>query len=196
MFVLIKHKNNLIIAADKRVVWKSTTGEIHQILSDDFDKITKWSGGFITGCGYAPLLEEVKEFAGSNDIGSIHEISQFLRSKIINSNLDEYWVSTTKFAAIYESNMGYRAVFFEANQDGVRAINDNSCLIIVNGVDTSFYKNKIESLLHADDLSLSNIITILNDLFSWVSVESQSVSSGYDMAIINNDGRMIRKLNS
>jgi len=196
MLVLINHKDNLILAADKRVVWKSTTGEILQVLSDDVGKITKWPGGFISGCGFAPLLEEVKEFASGDDVGSIHEISHFLRSKVTSSSLDEYWISTTKFVAIYESNMGYRAVFFDANQDGVRAINDNSCLIIVNGVDTSFYKNRIELLLSVNDLSISDITTVLSDLFSDVSSRNQGVSSGYDMAIINNDGRVVRKFNS
>ena len=49
----------VIIAADCREAFMCD-GEVISIISDEVDKFVKWNGGIITGCGYVPLLADLK----------------------------------------------------------------------------------------------------------------------------------------
>lgn len=186
MLVLIQHKDFVLLAADKRAVYVNN-GRVESVISDDVDKIANWKGGFISGCGYAPWLDKVKDFAGQDDIDNIHVVSEYLRNMAENPACHDYWVSQTKIVAIYKIINGFRAVYSEANRGGVRALSENQCLIIVKDVETSLFKDQIEKLLNEKDISYKDIIQTLSKLFHWVSTQTNTVSRQFDLALINED---------
>ncbi len=75
MLVLINYKDGIILAADKRAVWKNGS-EVSHVVSDEVDKIYTWKGGYIAGSFppkestifYIPSSERVFKF-GRDPIG-------------------------------------------------------------------------------------------------------------------------------
>lgn len=186
MLVLIQHKDFVLLAADKRAVYIKN-GRVESVVSDDVDKIANWKGGFISGCGYAPWLNEVKNFSGRDNMDNIHAVSEYLKNMAESSTCHDYWVSQTKIVAIYKIINGFRAVYSEAEQSGVRALSENQCLIIVKDVETSFFKDRIEKLLSEKNTVYEDIIQTLSELFHWVSTQTNTVSRQFDLALINEE---------
>ncbi|MFW1982659.1 hypothetical protein ACG94M_04920 [Acinetobacter guillouiae] len=193
MLVLINYKDGVILAADKRAVWKNGS-EVSHVVSDEVDKIYTWNGGYITGCGYAPLLENVKNFASSNNIQNVSEIIEYLKMVIESNTIHEKWINSTKFALIYRTSDNFRATTISANNYESRVLGDGAVTIIIEGVDTNNYKAKLEEAILQGNFEIGNVINILSDLFQYASNKSNTVSSIFDISLINIEGRGIRKI--
>ncbi|WP_415721710.1 hypothetical protein [Photobacterium ganghwense] len=73
MIVGIHLGDYVIIAADRREVFIDG-GKVSSVISDEVDKFVKWNGGIITGCGYVPLLSELKKHLKHTEITSTNQI--------------------------------------------------------------------------------------------------------------------------
>lgn len=73
MIVGINLGEYVIVAADRREVFIEN-GQVASIISDDIDKLVKWNGGVITGCGYVPLLSDLKNYLKRSEIINTDQI--------------------------------------------------------------------------------------------------------------------------
>lgn len=184
MLVLINYKDGVILAADKRAVWKNGS-EVSHVVSDEVDKIYTWNGGYIAGSGYAPLLENVKDFTAKNTINSADEIADYLRLVIQNSVIHKQWINTSNFALIYGTISGFRAVTLSAKNYEMRALEECSVLIMADGVDTGVFKIRLEEGIKGQSFSVHDVVDILRELFKYVSSKTNTVSSAFDFSMIN-----------
>lgn len=188
MLVLLSHKNNVILAADKREVFFHD--EINfDVLSDNVTKIVDWKGGYITGSGYVPLLEKIKNIASLPNTWSYDDIVYELQNELTRGNYHPHWIKTTTFAAIFQTSSGFRAVYTQAQDIKAFCIPEGSCLILVNKVETSSFKQNFNSLLSKDVIDIKEIIDSLEELFNYASRCNGTVSSEFDFAIINGSGK-------
>ena len=73
MIVGVNLGEYVIVAADHREVFIEN-GQVTSIISDDVDKFVKWNGGVITGCGYVPLLSDLKTYLKHTEITNTDQI--------------------------------------------------------------------------------------------------------------------------
>jgi hypothetical protein len=193
MLVLINYKDGVILAADKRAVWKSGS-EVSHVISDEVDKIYTWNGGYIAGSGYAPLLENVKDFAAKNTINSADEIADYLRLVIQNSSIHQQWINTSNFALIYGTSSGFRAVTLSAKNYEMRALEEDGVSIMIGKIDTSLFEEQLKSEIKNPNPNIHNVIDILKKLFKHVSSLDITVSCDFDFSIINSNGMAMGKI--
>ncbi|WP_202741471.1 hypothetical protein [Acinetobacter sp. 'aerobic (ED)'] len=188
MLVLLSHKDNVILAADKREVFFHD--EIRfDVISDEVNKILSWNGGYISGCGYVPLLDKIKSIAIDSKTWTYDHILTALQDEIRNGNYHPHWINTTTFTSIFQTRTGYKAVYTQAQDIKAFCIEEGGCLILVNNVDTSSFKQALNELLSFSDIDLGKIIEILKELFRYASRSNGTVSAEFDLAIINNGGK-------
>lgn len=187
MCVLIRYRNSLIMAVDNRSIWINELGE-KTVISDNVNKIVPWSGGYITGSGSVEILDIVKSHVAENDISSVHHIEDFLKTTVTNGKFHDYWIKTTNIAAIYLSSGGMRAVIISAKDFKTFSLNDASIVILVPDTTVDDFKEKIEGKLKNNQFELFDIISDLKALFKIVSIENMSVSSSFDLAVIDDNG--------
>lgn len=187
MCVLIRYRNTLIMAADKRSIWINELGE-KTVISDNVNKIVPWRGGYITGSGSVEILDIVKSYVAENDISSVHDIEDFLTTTVRNGKFHDYWIKTTNIVAIYLSSGGVRAVIISAKDLKTFSLNDATVVILVPDTTVDDFKNKIEGKLKSNQFELFDIISDLKALFKIVSIENISVSSSFDLAVIDHNG--------
>lgn len=187
MLVLIKYKDGVILAADKRAVWKNG-GEVSHVVSDKVDKIYRWNGGYIAGSGYVPLLENIKNFASANTINSADEIADRLKLVIQNGLIHQQWINTTNFALIYGTLSDFRAVILSAKNYEMNALEEDEVLIMVDGIDTNTFKEQLKNEIKSQGVNIHNVIDILKKLFKYISLKDITVSSEFDFSIIDLDG--------
>ncbi|ENX58149.1 MULTISPECIES: hypothetical protein [Acinetobacter] len=194
MCVLIRNAGSLVMAADNRSVYMQN-GKVIQVISDEVKKVIEWNGGYISGCGSADILEDVKSFAAINPITDVYQIVEYLEKYKASKKIDDYWIDTTHLTAIYLTDVGERAIYISAKNVQPRALDDSSVLILVKDVDTEKFKELIMAEFHENGFNIENVIEILKELFVFVSKRNETVSSSFDFAFQNHEMRGLIALN-
>lgn len=181
----------VIIASDKRAT-KQVNGTITHVISDKVDKLLSWSGGAITGNGYAPLLEH---FKAQMDFNIVHSVDDILRL-VLNSlsefkGVHENWINQSNwmfnFIGEEHGKRVHRLAYISAKEpENIRALYPMTAQIWAKIPDP---KEKIDELTSKlkplrNFLNLEESIVyhlkLLIELFEYAASVDDSVCVEYD----------------
>lgn len=191
MIVGINLGNYIIVAADKRQVMK--VGDvIVGIVSDNVEKLIEWNGGIITGNGYVPLLDDLKNWLSKTKINSTTEVLEFANDAVLSlpSSQSEWRKQTNwMFSYITKNEQGKfvtRIGFVKSSDiNGINLLKPMHSTIWASlpNLDEKI-KNLNSELLPLNSLeelpsNLNYHVEKLRDLFDYASTVDQSVSKQF-----------------
>ncbi|MDC4469560.1 hypothetical protein OHV38_13560 [Acinetobacter baumannii] len=185
MIVFINYGGGIIFTSDKRIVRKDENGNIIEVVSDKETKTLRCRSGWISGCGYVPFLENVKDFGVNGNIETTNDLVNYFHLESKRQGLNEYWANTSKIAFLYKTDQAIRAGLISNCNDKMIMICDKSVMILVNDVDIDSFKTRLEDEIITPNFELSNLLVILKELHVYVSERNHSVSSNFDVVIYN-----------
>ena len=194
MIVGIHLEEYIIVASDCREV-TILNGEIISVTSDEVDKFVKWNGGIITGCGYVPLLADLKSYLRATEINTTDQIVALTKQAV--SDLPPHasaWKKQTHWMFNYlagtEQGSQCRLGYIKSTApDEVHMLHPMSATIWAKLPDIDEQMEKLNGSLKALN-SINEFkenfeyhINLLNELFSYASTVDQSVSKSFNYYI-------------
>jgi|GEM_PF-1218163 len=194
MIVGINLGGYIIIAADRREVFMED-GKVTSIISDEIDKFVKWNGGIITGCGYVPLLRDLKSYLETTEITNTDQIVALTKQAI--SDLPPHatsWIKQTHWMFNYiagtESGTQCRLGYIKSiKPDEINILNEMTATIWAKLPDIDIQMEKLNSslkpLLSENEFkdNFDYHLNLLNKLFSYAATVDQTVSSSFNYYI-------------
>jgi len=194
MIVGLNLDKYVILASDKREVSMSD-GQITSINSDKVNKLVKWNGGIITGCGYVSLLSDLKQYLKKTDINHTDQITELAKRSVKNLvSLERVWLNQTHWMFTYitgfERGNECRLGFIKSQRpDEIHLVRSMNSLIWAKLPDLSQrvarLNNSLKPLLVANELNenLRYHLGLVEELFSYAHTVDRSVSSKFDYYI-------------
>lgn len=191
MIVAIDAGDAIIVASDRREVFKAN-GKIVRIENDSTNKFVEWNGGYITGCGYVALLNELKTRMAKENIERTDDILKIMQDIELSCDFPDEMVQETHWLFTYITEIDqcpeFRIAMIDPHQTAdFRVLNNRNCTIWLNS-------DKVESLINqvnqqimsfSDFDNIQNAvgyyIEMLTQLFTIGASESQSVSTSFDV---------------
>ncbi|WP_159817932.1 hypothetical protein [Colwellia sp. 20A7] len=199
MIIGINLDEYIIVAADRREVCMQD-GKVASITSDEINKFVKWNGGIITGCGYVPLLSDLKSYLKTTEITNTNQIVALTKQSV--SSLPSYanaWKNQTHWMFSYlapgdESNECRLGYIKSGSPDEVRMLYPMTSTIWAKLPDIEQRLNYLNESLKP--LSASNEFNdnlqyhlgLIDDLFAYASTVDQTVSREFDYYIQCHNG--------
>jgi hypothetical protein len=199
MIVGINLDEYILVAADRREVCMQD-GKVASITSDEINKFVKWNGGIITGCGYVPLLSDLKSYLKTTEITNTNQIVELTKQSV--SNLPSYanaWKSQTHWMFSYlaggedrnECRLGY---INSGSPDEVCMLSPMNSTIWAKLPDIKQRSDSLNNSLKP--LSTSNNfnenlhyhLSLIDDLYSYASTVDETVSREFDYYIQCHNG--------
>lgn len=195
MLVFINYGGGIIFTSDKRAVRKDENGKLIEFVSDDEIKTLRCQSGWISGCGYVPFLESVKNYSINGNVETTNDLVNYFHLQLKQQGLNQYWANTSKVAFLYKTDQAIRAGLISNCNDKMIMISDNTAKILVDGVDIDSFKIRLEDEIKKHNFELSNLLVILKELHVYVSEKNQTVSSNFDVIIYNQNMSEILTVN-
>jgi len=181
----------VLIAADKRETYQ-VNGKVVSILSDDVQKLVKWSGGVATGSGYVPLLRDFKIKLSNLHISHTDQIVELARECSQSLPPEQVgWIKSTNWLFTYLANgpegLVTRVAFIEsASPENIGLLKERRSLIWAKMPDYDNQLSRLNSMLKPEhDIknlreNLNYHLDILASLYAYVATVNPSVSADFE----------------
>lgn len=199
MIVGINLGEYIIVAADRREVLMED-GKVISIISDQINKFVEWNGGIITGCGYVPLLRDLKSYLQTTEITNTNQIIALTKQAVSDLPLhDASWKKQTHwmFNYIAETENGFqcRLGYIKSTApDEVHMLNTMTATIWAKLPDIDAQIKKLNTSLKpllSQNKFKDNFdyhLNLLEKLFSYAATVDQTVSTDFNYYIQLRDG--------
>lgn len=203
MIVGIHLGEYIIVAADKREV-TMFNNIVVDINSDNVEKLIEWNGGIITGNGYVPLLNELKDHIAANEISDTSIILDYANTTVANLPLNQAgWKKQTNWMFSYITQLDNRLVtrlsFVTSSEiNGTHMLMPMSSTIWAKLPDLNErikeLNNQLKPLKSWNEFhsNLSYHVSKLEILFKYASTVDQTISRDFSYFVQSHHG--FRKL--
>jgi len=158
-----------------------------------------WNGGYITGCGYVDLLQQLKQKVASTNIHSTTEILEMVKDIDETSSLpfdakrETHWMFT--YQTIIDDKETFRVAIVDPSDNmEYRVLNKLTCTIWLDSDAAEKLISQVTSHIRPisdfenRDQAVQYYYDIMGQLFGIGSNESASVSNNFDMVVGYVDG--------